>query len=121
LKCGADLLPSFSFGEQLIYNYPKNPAGSLLRRFQEGAKSLLSFSPVIFFGRGIFQYSFGILPHRRPINVVIGSPIPVGGPIENPTKAEVDELHEKYMKALEMLYNEYNDRYGNPDMKLLIK
>ena len=27
LKCGADLLPSFSFGEQLIYNYPKNPAG----------------------------------------------------------------------------------------------
>merc|ERR1711881_208733 len=56
LKCGASLLPSFSFGEQLVYDYPSNPTGSLLRRFQESAKSLLSFSPVIFFGRGIFQY-----------------------------------------------------------------
>jgi len=121
LKCGANLLPSFSFGEQLIYNYPKNPTGSLLRRFQEGAKSLLSFSPVIFFGRGIFQYSFGILPHRRPINVVIGSPIPVEKAIECPTDAQVNELHQKYMKALEKLYYDYNDKYGNANMKLLMK
>ena len=27
LKCGADLLPSFSFGEQLVYDYPDNPTG----------------------------------------------------------------------------------------------
>lgn len=26
--------------------------------------------PIIFFGRGIFNYSFGILPRRVPVTVV---------------------------------------------------
>ena len=30
LRCGADLLPSFAFGEQLIYNYPNNDAGKYM-------------------------------------------------------------------------------------------
>jgi len=30
----------------------------------------LQIAPVIFFGRGIFQYSFGMLPKRMPITVV---------------------------------------------------
>ena len=30
LRCGADLLPSFAFGEQLIYNYPNNDAGKYI-------------------------------------------------------------------------------------------
>ena len=29
----------------------------------------------IFHGRGVFNYDFGLLPHRRPINIVIGEPI----------------------------------------------
>ena len=30
LRCGTDLLPSFAFGEQLIYNYPNNDAGKYI-------------------------------------------------------------------------------------------
>ena len=36
-------------------------------------------------------FSFGILPHRRPINVVIGSPIEIPNSVKNPTDEEVSE------------------------------
>ena len=57
MEAGADLVPSFGFGEQHIFRLVKSPKGSNLRKFQEKMKSLLSFSPVLFTGRGIFQYS----------------------------------------------------------------
>ena len=50
---------------------------------------LLGFSMPIFHGRGIFNYSLGLLPHRRPLNVVIGAPIPV--PKVEPTSELIDE------------------------------
>ena len=34
LRCGADLLPSFAFGEQLIYNYPNNDAGKYIANIE---------------------------------------------------------------------------------------
>ena len=34
-------------------------------------------------------FSFGLLPHRKPINVVIGSPIKVKEAIKDPTDDEV--------------------------------
>ena len=42
----------------------------MLRYFQEKFKSLTGVSPVLFYGRGVFNYSFGFLPHREPINTV---------------------------------------------------
>jgi len=56
----------------------------LIRKLQEKFKKLLSFSPPIFYGRGFFQYSFGMVPKRVPINVVFGKPIKVEK-IEKPT------------------------------------
>ena len=37
-------------------------------------------------------FSFGILPHRRPINVVIGSPIEITNSVKNPTDEEVSDF-----------------------------
>ena len=54
-----------------------NPDGSLLRRFQLWFLAKTSVPLFFYFGRGIFQYSWGIVPHRTPINIVIGAPIPV--------------------------------------------
>ena len=35
----------------------------------------IGFTPVLFFGRGVFQYNYGIVPYRKAINVVVGKPI----------------------------------------------
>ena len=42
----------------------------MIRYFQEKVKSLIGVSPALFYGRGVFNYSFGFLPHRKPINTV---------------------------------------------------
>ena len=39
---------------------------------QENIQKKLGFALPIFKGRGIFQYSFGLLPMRKPVNVVFG-------------------------------------------------
>jgi len=118
LETGADLLPCFAFGEQQIFNL-YSEKGSKIRQFQEYLKKCTTIAPVIFSGRGIFQYSFGLLPYRRPINVVVGSPISVTKTLQ-PTRDEVDELHSKYMEALRKLYLDHNETYGDSRIELVI-
>ncbi|CAG0904095.1 unnamed protein product, partial [Darwinula stevensoni] len=77
LRTGASLVPVFAFGENEIYDQVDNPEGSWLRKFQETCRSWIGMAPALFQGRGFFQYSFGIIPYRKPINVVIGSPLDV--------------------------------------------
>ena len=60
----------FAFGENDLFNQVSNPRGSRLRDIQQKIQQKVAFAPVLFHGRGIFQYTFGLLPHRRPVNVV---------------------------------------------------
>ena len=71
LKHGSALVPTFSFGEAFIYGklFP-NPRGSWIRSLQEYIVDKTRWPFPFFFGRGIFQYSFGMLPKRHPITVV---------------------------------------------------
>lgn len=103
LKHGTPLVPSFTFGEQFVYEQAPNPEGSKLRAFQEWFERKLRFSPPIFFGRGVFQYNWGLVPFRKPLNVVVGSPIDVIKN-ESPTNEEIDQLQAKYIQALSDLY-----------------
>ena len=64
------LVPVFSFGENDLYCQVDNPQGSWLRRFQTKFMKIVSFAPVLFHGRGIFQYNFGFLPYRHPVTTV---------------------------------------------------
>ncbi|KAK6057335.1 diacylglycerol acyltransferase [Cooperia oncophora] len=99
LRCGASLVPVYSFGETDIYQQLDNPEGSMVRRFQTWVKNLIGISVPFFYGRGLFQLNFGFLPYRRPINTVIGAPIDVPKILE-PTDEEVDRLHRQYCDAL---------------------
>ncbi|KAI1281854.1 2-acylglycerol O-acyltransferase 2 [Halotydeus destructor] len=67
LKHGAHLVPVLSFGENDVYNQIKPEAGSLLRKIQEKFTKTFRFSPPLIYGRGIFQYTIGLLPYRKPI------------------------------------------------------
>ena len=62
---------------------------------------------------------FGLLPHRKPIHVVIGSPIKVDR-VESPTKEEIESMHAKYVEELQKLYEKYNPIYGDKNVKLVI-
>jgi len=66
----ASLVPVFAFGENDLFNQVSNPRGSRLRDIQLKIQKKVAFAPVLFHGRGIFQYTFGLLPHRKPVNVV---------------------------------------------------
>ena len=47
-------------------------------------------------------FSFGLVPYRKPIHVVVGTPIKVKK-IENPTREEIESMHETYVKELQKL------------------
>ena len=59
------------------------------------------------------------MPHRHPINVVTGAPLKVDK-VENPTREQIGELHQKYVEAVQKLYDEYNPIYGDPNVNLLV-
>jgi len=66
----ADLVPTYSYGENDLYQQADNPAGSWLRSSQEKFKRVIGISPPIFYGRGVFNYTFGTLPYRHAITSV---------------------------------------------------
>ena len=80
---------------------------------------MFGFAPVMFLGRGIFNYSLGIVPHRRPLTVVLGAPIPVQQNTQ-PTIEDISELHTKYIQSLIGLYQQYNPLYGDPSVELVL-
>ncbi|KAF2880666.1 hypothetical protein ILUMI_25505 [Ignelater luminosus] len=110
LKNGSPLVPVFSFGETDIYDQVSNPEGSLLRRYQEWVKKITGIVPIIPLGRGFFQYSFGLLPQRKPINVIVGTPIDVEK-VEDPTQEQIDSLHATFIKHLTDLFEEHKHKY----------
>ena len=91
-----------------------------MRRFQELIENYMGFPPVLFFGRGIFQYNYGIVPHRRALTVVIGTPIRVNK-IENPTSQDIEDMHAKYVTSLKQLYDTYNPIYGDTSIQLIVQ
>ncbi|EDO41259.1 predicted protein [Nematostella vectensis] len=111
MKTGASLVPVFSFGENELYSQVDNPRGSSIRQWQTKMKNLMGFAPPLFYGRGIFQYTYGILPHRRPINTVVGAPITVERNPQ-PSWEQVCELHKQYVTALCELFDKHKIKYG---------
>ncbi|KAK6757431.1 hypothetical protein RB195_015326 [Necator americanus] len=113
LKYGADLVPMYNFGENDVYETIPNPRGSRTREFQEWIRNIWGICPPLMMGRGIFNYSIGILPHRRPITSVVGAPIRVNR-VENPTQQQIDELHNEYCKALVDLFETHKNLHDIP-------
>lgn len=63
-------MPVFAFGENDLFDQVENPHGSFLRSVQNKVKEFMGFSTPLFHGRGMFQYNIGVLPYRKPINVI---------------------------------------------------
>ncbi|VVC95730.1 unnamed protein product [Leptidea sinapis] len=104
LKSGAPLVPVFSFGETDVFRPPSNPHDSLLRKFQERFRQLTGISPLFPIGRGVFQYTFGVLPMRAPITTVVRKNL-------DPTDEEIDSLHAEFTKRLIDLFEAEKSKY----------
>ncbi|KAM4677796.1 2-acylglycerol O-acyltransferase 2-like [Discoglossus pictus] len=120
LTHGAHLVPVFSFGENDLYNQVSNPQGSLLRTTQEKLQRIMGLALPLFHGRGVFQYTMGLLPHRRPVYTVVGSPIPVVKTL-SPSPDEISSLHKLYIERLQELFETHKTSYGFPkDCRLML-
>jgi len=109
MQAGASLVPTYGFGENDLFDQVANPPGSFVRKAQEWGKEKLGFSIPLYSGRGIFNYNYGMLPHRQPLTTVVGAPIDLPH-IAEPTDSQVDEYHAKYMEGLEKLFEEWKSQ-----------
>ncbi|KAI6225330.1 Acyltransferase [Aphelenchoides fujianensis] len=120
LRYGASLVPSYSFGENDVFEQSGNDRGTKLRAIQRKIKKMFGFCPPLFHGVGLFNSKFGLLPRRHPITTVFGAPIQVPK-IHHPSAEEVDALHQQYMTALIDLFNEHKTKHGlSPDAELTV-
>ncbi|XP_031605335.2 2-acylglycerol O-acyltransferase 2-A isoform X1 [Oreochromis aureus] len=114
LKHGAQLVPVFSFGENELFDQIENPTGSPLRRLQNRLQSIMGIAMPLFHARGVFQYSFGLIPYRKPIHTIVGKPIPVIQ-TPSPSSEDIESLHKVYLQNLTELFEQHKRTYGLPD------
>ncbi|XP_053564965.1 diacylglycerol O-acyltransferase 2 [Bombina bombina] len=109
---GSALVPVYSFGENEVLQQYHFESGSWLKNLQNLFQHWIGFAPCVFFGQGLFSStSRGIMPFRRPINTVVGKPIPVPK-TENPSRLLVDKYHAVYVNSLQDLFNTNKERFG---------
>lgn len=106
LQFGADLVPVYSFGENELFQQVIFSEGSFGRQLQDLIKKIMGFGPCLFVGE-----RYGIMPYRRPVTTVVGSPIAVPQRIK-PTEEEVDHYHRLYMEGLSTLFDEHKVSCG---------
>ncbi|SPQ19395.1 52748f47-b813-44dc-a5eb-76e242f7b6e7 [Thermothielavioides terrestris] len=113
LRTGADLVPVLAFGENDLYDQVSPQHHPLLRRLQMWVLRTLKFTLPFLHGRGIFNYDVGLMPYRRPLNIVVGRPIAVTRvPDAEMESREVDRLHREYVRELQRMWDAYKDVFA---------
>ncbi|CAN6639766.1 diacylglycerol O-acyltransferase 1 [Trichomonascus vanleenenianus] len=105
-----DLVPVLAFGENDVYDQVDNNQGTLLYKFQTALKKFLGFTLPLMHARGVFNYDVGIIPYRRPINVVVGSPISVPHK-PDPTQDDINYYQRLYIQQLNELFEKHKHDY----------
>mmetsp|Transcript_6004 Transcript_6004/g.7934 ORF Transcript_6004/g.7934 Transcript_6004/m.7934 type:complete len:416 (+) Transcript_6004:150-1397(+) len=119
---GSNLVPVLSFGENDIFETVAGDEHKALKSIQTRLKQIFKYAMPIFYGRGMLNYSFGLLPFRRPINTVVGTPIDIPEKIKDPTNEMIEELHKKYVEGLQTIYDKYKDEFApNRKRDMIIK
>lgn len=120
MQTGASLAPVILFGETNAYHTVQVPADSWIRRLQEKILQWLLIGTPIILGRGVFNYTIGMMPFRVPLYTVVGKPIDIEK-IEKPTREQIEAVHSVYKQELVKLFDEYKQKYSqNPNVQLEI-
>ncbi|KAF2441069.1 diacylglycerol O-acyltransferase 2A [Karstenula rhodostoma CBS 690.94] len=111
IRKGADLVPVIGFGENEIYEQLDPHAHPWINRFQLLVKKIMGWTIPLFHARGIFNYDVGMMPYRRPMNIVVGRPIKVLQQ-QQPDKEYVEKVHEEYITELLRIWNDHKDQFA---------
>jgi 2-acylglycerol O-acyltransferase 2 len=115
ISAGADLVPVLSFGENDIYEQLSPTQHPTLHKFQLLMKKVTGFTTPVFHARGVFNYDVGIMPYRRPMNIVVGRPIKVKQQATGVADEKyVSELQAEYIKELQCIWDTWKDKFA-PD------
>lgn len=119
LEAGAPLVPVFAFGQTDVYRYvrffidvplffvPRSSAFSLARR--------IGYVPMLIFG-----WLGTAMPHRIPIRVVVGAPIPVPR-TPDPDRETVQRYLDLFIAHMEKLFHDNKEKYGYADLQLVVE
>ncbi|OCF35703.1 2-acylglycerol O-acyltransferase 2 [Kwoniella heveanensis BCC8398] len=118
IREGADLVPVFSFGENDIYEQLANAKGSWVYKLQKNFQKMFGFTLPLFYGRGLFNYNYGLMPFRHPIVSVVGKPIHVKKD-PRPSDEHVQEMQQLYIEELMRIWDRYKDLYARGRTKEL--
>ncbi|KAF6829870.1 diacylglycerol acyltransferase type 2a [Colletotrichum plurivorum] len=117
LRTGADLVPVLGFGENDLYEQLSPRRHPWVHNFQMFVLRVFKFTLPALHGRGILNYDVGMMPYRRPLNIVVGKPIKVTtAPSAQPSQQEIDRLHELYVAELQKIWDTYKDHFA-PERK----
>jgi 2-acylglycerol O-acyltransferase 2 len=116
IRAGADLIPVLAFGENELYNQVQPDQHPMIHKAQLIMKKLLGFTIPLFHARGVFNYDFGMMPYRRPLNVVVGRPIKVIQKAE-PQEDYLNQVHGLYTEELERIWEEWKDVFAKDRTK----
>uniref|UniRef100_A0ACD5TB66 Uncharacterized protein n=1 Tax=Avena sativa TaxID=4498 RepID=A0ACD5TB66_AVESA len=109
VQTGCSLVPVFCFGQGHVYNWWR-PGNKILVSMIRAIKA----PPIIFWGK------FGSpIPFRSPMHVYVGRPIEVKK-INHPTTHEINEVHEKFIMALQEMFNRHKNKAGYPNLQLKV-
>ena len=125
----ASLVPVIAFGENDLYKVFETDESSWVASMQTLVKKNFGFAMPVFEGRSIFFLNFGVMPQRKPVNVVVGAPIPppklddykafapsIDRKTDEPKNKDgeiLKEHHAKYIEGLEKLYHTYKNAPWN--------
>ena len=114
IRTGADLVPVLAFGENDLYEQVQSDQHPLIHKVQMLVKHTMGFTIPLFHARGVFNYDVGLMPYRRPLNIVVGRPIRV---VQEQDRDKVNddyinELHAKYIQELVRLWEQWRDVFA---------
>lgn len=113
LRTGADLVPVIGFGENDLYDQLSPKTHPIVHRIQMIFLKVFKFTVPALHGRGVLNYDVGLMPYRRPVNIVVGRPLRVERPHgPQPAQEDIDELHERYIREVEKLWEAYKDQFS---------
>ncbi|XP_045149023.1 diacylglycerol O-acyltransferase 2 [Echinops telfairi] len=119
LRHGADLVPTYSFGENEVYKQVIFEEGSWGLWVQQKFQKYIGFAPCIFHGRGFFSSNtWGLVPYSKPITTVVGEPITIPK-LAQPAQKDIDLYHAMYVEALVKLFDNHKTSFGLPETEVL--
>jgi len=112
IQTGAYIIPSITFGENELMDVVNEESGITAWAMKQISTLLWKTKNQreITLRQGRFGIPF-FCPHRRPVNIVFGYPIPVEQRDESSQKY-IKKIHKRYVEDLEQLFRDWRETFG---------